>query len=94
MFIVLCESPFCQNLDRRDLWHKLQNFLFLCDYWTKADGVFAEMQISSHSFIILKYSLDWFNILNVIDAESPMVIIVVFFGGGGEDNWYLLTMYQ
>ena len=28
---------------------------FFCDYWTKSDGVFAEMQIISYSFIILKH---------------------------------------
>ena len=27
--------------------------LFLCDYWIKSDGVFAEMQIIS--FIVLKH---------------------------------------
>ena len=29
--------------------------LFLRDYWTKSDGVFAEMQIISHNFITLKH---------------------------------------
>ena len=55
MLIVLCESPFCQNLDGRDLWHTLQKFLFLHDYWTKSEGVFGKMQIISYSFIILKH---------------------------------------
>ena len=31
------------------------NFIFLRDYWTKWDGVFAEMQIISYSCIILKH---------------------------------------
>ena len=29
--------------------------LSLCDYWDKLDGVIAEMQIISYSFIILKH---------------------------------------
>ena len=29
--------------------------IFLRDYWTKSDGVFAEMQIISYNFIILKH---------------------------------------
>ena len=32
--------------------HK-QKSIFLRDYWTKSDGVFAEMQINNFSFIIL-----------------------------------------
>ena len=28
---------------------------FLCDYWTKSDGIFAKMQIISYIFIILKH---------------------------------------
>ena len=48
---------------------------FLRDYWTKSDGVFAEMQI-----IILynpKAYSGLFTISKVIDAESPIII----FGG-------------
>ena len=32
----------------------LTKSLFLCDYRTKSDGFFAEMQIISYSFTILK----------------------------------------
>ena len=35
------------------------------------DGVCAEMQIISNSFVVLKH-LDWFTILKAIDAESLM----------------------
>ena len=38
------------------------------DYWTKSDEIHVEMQIISHN---PKPHLDWFTILNVIDAESP-----------------------
>ena len=34
---------YLQNLDGRDLWHTLQKSVFLYDYWTKSDGIFAEM---------------------------------------------------
>ena len=37
VFNVYCESAVCQTLDGRDLWHALQKFLFLCDYWTKSE---------------------------------------------------------
>ena len=33
---------------------KKKKSTFLCDYWTKSDGVFAEMQIISYIFLILK----------------------------------------
>ena len=36
-------------------YDKQQKSIFLCDYWTKSDGVFTEMQIISYSFIILKH---------------------------------------
>ena len=34
-------------------YDKHNKSIFLCDYWPKSDGVFAEMQIISYSFIIL-----------------------------------------
>ena len=38
---------YLQNLDERD--YDIQISLFLCDYWTKSDGVFTKMQIISYS---------------------------------------------
>ena len=29
--------------------------LFLCDYWTKSDGVYADMQIIIYNCIILEH---------------------------------------
>ena len=46
LFIVLyIKSPFCQNLEGRDLWHTLQKSQFLHDFGTKSGGVFAEVQM-------------------------------------------------
>ena len=48
--------------------------LYLCDYWTKSDGVFAEMQIISYIIIILKTYSDQFTISKNVGAESPIII--------------------
>ena len=32
-----------QKMEWRDPWHALRKSLFLCDYWTKSDGVFTDM---------------------------------------------------
>ena len=57
MFIVWCESPFCQYFGWMGLMTCLIKILHLCDYWNKSDRVFAEMQINSYSFIILLKSI-------------------------------------
>ena len=51
----LCRCIIIQNLDggTYDVPNKISTFLR--DYWTKSDGVFAEMQIISYIFIILKH---------------------------------------
>ena len=52
----LCSASLLSvNLDGKNSGHVLQNSLFLRDYWTKSDGVFAEMQMNSNSFIIIKH---------------------------------------
>ena len=38
-----------------DISYKKKKIIFLRDYWTKADGVSADMQIISYSFIVLKH---------------------------------------
>ena len=48
--------------------------IFLCDYWTKSDGVFAEMQMISYSFVIIKNFQIKFTIVKDIDLENPIVI--------------------
>ena len=40
---------------KNNLWHAIENSLLLRGYWTNSDGVFAEMQIISYNFIILKH---------------------------------------
>ena len=60
--------------------HNKKKIIFLRDYWTKSDGIFSKMQIISYSFKLLKH-VDWFIILKVIDAESPVIIL--------EDNLYV-----
>ena len=42
----------------------------------KSDGVFGKMQIISNGFKILKHISDWFIILEVIDAKSPVCIFI------------------
>ena len=32
----------------------LQESVFLCDFWSKSDGIFCKMQIISYSFTIQK----------------------------------------
>ena len=66
--MVECESPFFQNLDGRNSGHALQKSLFLCDYWTKSDGVFAEMEIISYSFIIQRHTCK-FSIYNQLNPS-------------------------
>ena len=65
-----------KKLDWRDLWHTEQKSLFLCDYWTKSDGVFAEMQIIRTSVRILKHIQINLTISKAIDAESLTVIFL------------------
>ena len=45
----------CMSIQNLDLWHTLQKSQFLCDYWTKLDGVCTEMLIISYSHIFLKH---------------------------------------
>ena len=52
---MLCESPFFQAWMEGTHDMPYKKSLFLRDYWTKSDGVFAEMQIISYSFIFLKH---------------------------------------
>ena len=59
----------------------LQKSLYLRDYWTKSNGVFAKMQIISYCFIILKHS-------NVIDVESPIVVFWTIGIGQRYSCWY------
>ena len=54
-------------------------------------GVFAEMQIISYNFIILKHNYsDQFTISKDIDAESPIII----FRGGGTICIYVGIMHN
>ena len=65
--------------------YALQKSLFLCDYWTKSDGVFGEMQIDNYlvqSYYSKTFS-DQLTISKDIDAES---LIIIFF----LDNLYKL----
>ena len=62
-----------------DVWKGPMTYLtksiFLCDFLTKLDGVFAKLQIISYVFIFLKHIQVNFKFL-VIDSES---LIVIFF---------------
>ena len=52
--------------------YKNPYFFVTTDYWTKSDGVFAEMHIISYNSIYYsKAYSDQFTILKDIDAESP-----------------------
>ena len=69
--------------------------LFLHDYWTKSDGVFAEMQIISYYFIILKHiqinsQCRKIMMLKVRLSSSSSSSSFFFFGGGGQ-SVYICT---
>ena len=74
---------YLQNLNGRDLWHTLhtQKSLFLRDYWTKSDGVFAEMEIIGCNFESCWWTSDIYFYF----------YLFLFFLGGGVDKRYILT---
>ena len=81
-FRVHCVVLVCwlSKLGWKGLMTYLTKILFLCDSWTKLDGIFGKMQIIKY-FQNPKAYLAWFISLKVIDAKSP---VVIFFG----DNLY------
>ena len=58
---------------------------FFCDYWTKSDEIFAEMQIISYIChnpkAYIKHSSQFRKLL--INAESPIIFFFFFFFWGG-----------
>ena len=56
--------------------------LFLYDYWTQSDGVFAEMQIISYNFIILKH-------IQINSEFQKILMLKVWLSFLGENLYYL-----
>ena len=74
VFYINLHRPFNINVQWKGLMTCLTTIHILRDYWTNSDGVFADMQIISYSFIILKHFFDSFE--SYWFAESPIVIFV------------------
>ena len=77
--IVHCvvRVSFLSKLGWKGLMTCLTKSLFLRDYWTKLDGVFAEMQIINYSLIFLKHIQ-----INLINFESDWILMLKEIFGG------------
>ena len=69
-----------QNLDGKDLRHtRQQQSIFLIDYWTKSDGVFAKIQIISYKIYMfrkhIQVNLELWKLLMLKVAENAIVFL-------------------